>query len=148
MKVRTLYYTHPEVQFPFTRLMTTLMAVELLAFGLVMIFSDRVLSYLTHDLSIYFQYGILLITILTFSILNLILTAKLTHRIAGPLVQIQRALDIARKGDYSVRARIRSDDYLQEVVRDLNLLLESLEEQEQTAPYNATKKSKKVENIS
>lgn len=148
MKIRSLYYIHPEIQFPFTRLMTTLMAIELLILGLVLIITERVELQLSQDLSIYFQYGILLVTILAFSALNMILTAKLTHRIAGPLVQIQRVMDKARKGDYSVRAHIRTDDSLHEVARDLNLLLESLEGQEQTSPQSQKQKLKNVETFS
>jgi len=148
MKLRSLYYIHPEIQFPFTRLMTTLMAIELFIMGLVFIITERMGLQLSHDLSIYLQYGILLITILVFSTLNMILTAKLTHRIAGPLVQIQRVLHRARKGDYSVRVNIRTDDCLQEVVRDLNLFLESLEDQNQVLPQSQQEKSKKLENIS
>lgn len=140
MKMRSLYYIHPEIQFPFTRLMTTLMAIELLILGLVFIITERMGFHLSQDLSIYFQYGIILITILVFSTLNMILTAKLTHRIAGPLVQIQRVMHRALKGDYSVRAHIRTDDCLQEVVRDLNLFLESLEDKNQTSLQSQERK--------
>lgn len=143
--MRSLYYIHPKIQFPFSGLMTALVAIELLIFGLVFIVTDRMALALGKDLATYLQYGSLLVVILVFSAFNLLLGARLSHRIAGPLVQVQRVLQKARQGNYAVRANIRGNDYLQEIVEDLNLLLQSLENKQNAKPNPKNDKEHKIE---
>jgi signal transduction histidine kinase len=52
---------------------------------------------------------------------------RLSHRIVGPMVQIQRVLERAIKGKYEARINLRTNDYLNEIADDINLLLEKLE---------------------
>ena len=52
---------------------------------------------------------------------------RLTHRIYGPLVSIKRFLNELKRGNFSARVNIRKDDDLQDLVKDLNELAESLD---------------------
>lgn len=110
--------------------MTGLVAVELIVFGFVLFITERLSLYIPNDLAIYLRYGSLLVLILAFSTVNMFLGARMSHRVAGPLVQILRALEKARRGDYHVRVQVRENDYLIEVSDALNLLLESLDNSE------------------
>lgn len=49
---------------------------------------------------------------------------RVSHRIAGPMVPIQRALQRIREGDFSKPIRIREDDLLHDLVGDLNQTFE------------------------
>jgi sensor histidine kinase YesM len=55
---------------------------------------------------------------------------RLSHRIAGPMIQIQRVLEQALKSEFNTRIHLRSNDYLHEISDTLNLLLEKLENQQ------------------
>ena len=52
---------------------------------------------------------------------------RLTHRIYGPLVSIKRFLNELKSGNYSARVILRKDDDLQDLVKELNELAETLE---------------------
>jgi len=49
----------------------------------------------------------------------------LSHRIAGPIYRLERALDrIAKEGDFSVRVKFRKKDELGSIAEGLNKVLE------------------------
>lgn len=52
---------------------------------------------------------------------------KVTHRYYGPLVAINRFLKEIEAGNYSARAKIRENDDLQDLVKNLNHLAQILE---------------------
>ncbi len=52
---------------------------------------------------------------------------RLTHRVAGPLIRIVKALQQLAAGDYSVRVKLRRGDSLTEVADAINLLAEALQ---------------------
>lgn len=52
---------------------------------------------------------------------------KFSHRIAGPMYRLQKTLETATEGDYSVRAKLRTNDFLVEVADSLNEFLAHLE---------------------
>jgi signal transduction histidine kinase len=62
-------------------------------------------------------------------ILFLILRAALiySNRIIGPVPRLERELDKAISGDYSVRVRTRDTDDLKSFVSKVNLLLEKID---------------------
>ena len=128
--MRRLYYIYPKMQFPFTCFMTGLVAVELIVLGFVLFITEGLSLYLPNDLAIYLRYGSMLVLILACSTVNMFLGARMSHRVAGPLVQILRALEKARRGDYHVRVQVRANDYLHDISDALNLLLESLDNSE------------------
>ena len=51
-----------------------------------------------------------------------------SHRIAGPLVPIHRALSRIREGDFSEPVTIRQADLLQDLVDDLNLTFSTIQQ--------------------
>jgi nitrogen fixation/metabolism regulation signal transduction histidine kinase len=67
---------------------------------------------------------------------------RYTQRFVGPLVPICHHLRALKKGDYSSRVRLRRNDSLQQMARELNELAEILEGRteamcSQTAPIEA-----------
>ena len=52
---------------------------------------------------------------------------RFAHRLIGPLVPIQRAIQAVTEEEKVHPIVLRKDDYLQELKTDLNLLLESLQ---------------------
>ena len=54
---------------------------------------------------------------------------KLSHRIAGPMYRLQKSLDSAKAGDYTVRANLRERDFLVEIADSLNEFLSELDRQ-------------------
>lgn len=126
--MRRLYYIHPKIQFTFIRYMTVLMSIEIICFAIVLLFVENITKSYPKDYSVYAYYGSTLVMVLLFSVINIYFGARFSHRIAGPLVQLQRVLSRATRGDYSVRVRLRSNDYLQEFSGSLNEFLQHLEE--------------------
>jgi len=78
----------------------------------------------------YVRFTMLLLIILVFTGFNFWYGVRLSHRIAGPMVQIKRVIDQALKGEYKSRIQLRSNDYLHEIGDELNTLLEQLETQQ------------------
>jgi len=102
--------------------------LELIAFGVVVKVLTKFSAGQHHDMAIYTQFAVFIAVILGFSLVNLWLSTKLTHRFAGPLVQVQRTLNQARHGDYSARVNLRTNDSLHEFATEVNLLLQGLED--------------------
>jgi methyl-accepting chemotaxis protein len=133
--MRRLVYIHPKIQFGFTGFMAGLFAIELILASFFIVWTERLLPSLPGDYGIYLRFGSLFVFLLVATLVNLFFGARISHRIAGPLVQIQRTLDRAQRGDYGARVQIRSNDFLQEVGSGLNVLLQRLEIQ-QNSPLN------------
>ncbi|MCK4894716.1 MAG: hypothetical protein KAT07_12145, partial [Calditrichia bacterium] len=91
----------------------------------------------SYDILLYIRFSIVFIMVLIISGFNFWFGTRLSHRIVGPMIQIQRVLEKALKGKYDSRIQLRSNDYLHEIAEDLNLLLEKLD----------GKRSKEKENI-
>ncbi len=72
---------------------------------------------------IYFQLFLGFILLLPFVLISAIL---ISHRIAGPLVRIKRALAQMRDGDYNVSVILRKHDQLKDVADLINKLAEKL----------------------
>lgn len=51
---------------------------------------------------------------------------RVSHRIAGPMIPIRRALERIRQGDFSQPIRIRDTDLLHELVGDLNSTFDAM----------------------
>jgi signal transduction histidine kinase len=52
---------------------------------------------------------------------------RLSHRIVGPMIQIQRILERVLQGKYESRIQLRNTDYLHELAEDINKLIDDLE---------------------
>ncbi|KAA3613866.1 MAG: hypothetical protein DWQ05_16455 [Calditrichaeota bacterium] len=126
--MRKIYYVFPKIQYPVILQWTAAVVIELIIFGLIVILTTNVSSGQHSDMAIYTRFAVFIAVILVFSMINLWLSTKLTHRFAGPLVQVQRVLNQARHGKYSVRIKLRTNDCLHEFATEVNLLLQSLEE--------------------
>jgi sensor histidine kinase YesM len=81
-------------------------------------------------MQIYIRFSLLLLLVLFFSGFNFWLGMRLSHRIVGPMIQIQRVLEKAIKNDFQPRIQLRANDHLYEIGDQLNLLLEKLERQQ------------------
>jgi len=125
--LRRFYYIKPNIQHPFTSLFTILLAVEILLFGIIIFFGESMINQVPVVFKIYYRFAFILISILIFSLFNFWMGTRLSHKIVGPLVQIQRVLDKAINGNYKIRIQLRSGDLLHEIEHKVNTLLEKLE---------------------
>ncbi len=131
--MRKLYYLKPNIQYSFTTFFAILSAMEIVLFGLLLYVVENLNIHRSYDVMLYIRFSLVLIIILLFSGFNFWLGMRLSHRIVGPMIQIQRVLERAIKNDYSSRIQLRNNDYLYEIADKINLLLEKLD-----------KKSKKI----
>lgn len=131
--MRRFYYLKPNIQYAFTSFFALLAAIEIVLFGLLLYLVEHLNTYFSYDMMLYIRFSVLLGIILIFTGFNFWYGVRLSHRIAGPMIQIQRVLDQALKGEYGNRIQLRSNDYLHEISDELNRLLEKLEGQEESA---------------
>ncbi len=125
--MRRFYYIRPNIQNAFTLLYTFITAIEIVLFGLALRYIEGTSLHFAVDLRIYWKYSVLVVLLLGISALNFWIGARLSHRIAGPLIQIQRVLQQAIMGNYKQRISLRSSDYLHEIGDMINVLMEKLD---------------------
>lgn len=135
--MRRFYYLKPSIQYAFTSFFSLLAAIEIVLFGILLYLVEHLNIYYFYDMMLYFRFSILLLIILIFTGFNFWYGVRLSHRIAGPIVQIKRVLERAVKGEYKSRIQLRSNDYLHEIGDELNLLLEKLENQQKDSTKTA-----------
>jgi len=128
--MRRFYYLKPNIQYAFTSFFALLAAIEIVLFGLFLYVVEHLNIYYSNDIMLYIRFSILLLILLIFTAFNFWYGVRLSHRIAGPMIQIKRVLEQALKGEYKTRIQLRSNDYLHEIGDELNLLLEQLETQQ------------------
>lgn len=136
--MRRFYYLKPSIQYAFTSFFALLAAIEIIIFGLLLYVVEHLSIYYSYDMMLYIRFSILLMILLIFTGFNFWYGVRLSHRIAGPMVQIKRVLEQAAKGEFKSRIQLRSNDYLHEISDELNRLLEKLESQ-QKEPSKAAK---------
>ena len=127
--MRKIYYLKPNIQFIFRGAFTILSAIEIAIFTVVIFLVEHLNIDRSYDMLIYIRFSIVFVTILVISSINFWFGIKVSHRIVGPMVQIQRVLERALKGKYESRIKLRTDDYLHEIAEDINLLLEKLDQE-------------------
>jgi methyl-accepting chemotaxis protein len=127
--MRKFYYLNPTVQHSFTSFYTFLTAIEIILFGILVFVIEHLNLHSSSDIQIYIRFSLLLLLVLIFSGFNFWLGMRLSHRIVGPMIQIQRVLEKAIKNDFQPRIQLRANDHLYEIGDQLNLLLEKLEKQ-------------------
>ena len=125
--MRRIYYVKPKIQNPITNYFVFLSAIEILIFIILIYFIEQYKSQIPADFVIYFRFGLILLTVLIFSLFNFWVGIRLSHKIAGPLVQVQRVLEFALRGEYETRIKLRSGDFLHEFGDNINSLLDKLE---------------------
>ncbi len=134
--MRKIYYLKPKIQNAFTSFFTIMTAVEIILFGILLYMVDRLNIQRSNDMIFYIRYTILFLIVLLFSVVNFWFGLRLSHRIGGPIVNIQRILEQAQRGDYKSRITLRSNDFLHEIADSVNLLLEKLEAQQKQTNKN------------
>jgi methyl-accepting chemotaxis protein len=55
-----------------------------------------------------------------------VLAVLLSHRVAGPVVNLKRCMEALAAGDYTVRAKFREKDELKELADAFNVMAEAL----------------------
>lgn len=136
MAVRKFYYLKPNIQYSFTTFFAVLSAMEIVIFGLLLYIVENLNIHRSYDIMLYIRFSIVFFIILVFSGFNFWLGMRLSHRIVGPMIQIQRVLERAIKDDYSSRIHLRNNDYLHEISDKLNMLLEKLDHQQNKKKEN------------
>lgn len=128
--MRKLYYLKPKIQHGFTSFFTILTSIEIVVFGFLLYIIENLSIHPSYDIMLYIRFSIILVVVLVFTGFNFWYGVRLSHRIAGPIIQIQRVLEQALKDKFNNRIHLRSNDYLHEISDTLNLLLEKLENQQ------------------
>jgi len=134
--MRKIYYLKPDIQNAFTNFFAVLTAVEIILFSVLIYVVDHLNINRLNDMLYYIRYTILFLIVLLFSVINFWIGLRLSHRIGGPIVNIQRILEQAQRGDYKARINLRSKDFLHEIADSVNLLLEKLETQQKQLKEN------------
>ena len=134
--MRKIYYLKPDIQNAFTNFFAVLTAVEIILFGVLIYVVDHLNINRPNDMLYYIRYTILFLIVLLFSVINFWIGLRLSHRIGGPMVNIQRILEQAQRGDYKARITLRSKDFLHEIADSVNRLLEKLETQQKQLKEN------------
>lgn len=125
--MRKFYYLKPNIQYAFTGAFTILSAIEIAIFTVVIFVVDQLSAGRSYDVLLYMRFSIIFLIILIISGFNFWFGMRLSHRVVGPTIQIQRVLERAIKGKYESRINLRTNDYLHELAEDINLLLEKLD---------------------
>ena len=142
--MRKFYYLKPNIQYAFTGAFTILSAIEIAVFTVVIFVIDQLSVDRSYDVLLYIRFSIIFLIILIISGINFWFGMRLSHRIVGPMIQIQRVLERAIKGKYEARINLRTNDYLVEIAEDINLLLEKLDQD--TKNKNVHEPAKNEEN--
>jgi methyl-accepting chemotaxis protein len=127
--MRKFYYLKPNIQYVFTGAFTILSALEIAIFTFVIYIIEQLSVDRSYDVLLYIRFSIIFLIILIISGFNFWFGMRLSHRIVGPMIQIQRVLERAIKGKYESRINLRTNDYLVEIAEDINLLLEKLDQE-------------------
>ena len=127
--MRKFYYLKPNIQYAFTGAFTILSALEIAIFTVVIYIVEQLSIDRSYDVLLYIRFSIIFLIILVISGFNFWFGMRLSHRIVGPMIQIQRVLERAIKGKYESRINLRTNDYLVEIADDINLLLEKLDQE-------------------
>ena len=127
--MRKFYYLKPNIQYAFTGAFTILSALEIAIFTVVIYVVEQLSIDRSYDVLLYIRFSIIFLIILVISGFNFWFGMRLSHRIVGPMIQIQRVLERAIKGKYESRINLRTNDYLVEIADDINLLLEKLDQE-------------------
>jgi len=128
--MRKFYYLKPNIQYAFTGAFTLLGAVEIAVFTFLLYVVEHLNVHRSYDILLYVRFSIIFVMVLIISGFNFWFGTRLSHRIVGPMIQIQRILENALKGKYDSRIQLRSNDYMHEIAEGLNLLLEKLDSKE------------------
>ena len=129
--MRKFYYLKPNIQYTFTSFFAILTSTEIVLFGFLLYIVEHLNIHDSYDIVLYIKSSIMLLILLIFTGFNFWYGMRLSHRIAGPIVQIKRVVEQASKGKYKSRIQLRSNDYLHEISDELNVLFEKLENQQE-----------------
>ncbi|MBI2190916.1 MAG: hypothetical protein HYU36_02890 [Planctomycetes bacterium] len=121
------YWVDHEIQWPFTVTILIVMGFSAVA-GAIMAFCVSVLAaateegiwplgYLPPGAANTLAIALLMLAFMTLMVIYGILAS---HKIAGPLVAVRRTLRRIREGDFSRPITIRRDDWIHDLVDDLN----------------------------
>jgi nitrogen fixation/metabolism regulation signal transduction histidine kinase len=143
--MRKLFYIQPKLQKSFALLYTFITSTEIILFGIFALLFEKLSTALPVDLRLYYIFSVFFLLIALISAVNFWLSTRLSHRVAGPLIQFERVLQNAISGNYQQRIRLRSSDYLHDIGDSLNLLLENLDRNREECDTKNQSKASKVD---
>ena len=126
-QMRKYYYLKPNIQYAFTSAFTLLSAVEIALFTFLLYVFEHMNIHRSYDVLLYIRFSFIFIIVLVISGFNFWFGMRLSHRIVGPMIQIQRILERVLQGKYESRIQLRNTDYLHELAEDINKLIDDLE---------------------
>lgn len=125
--MRKYYYLKPNIQYAFTSAFTLLSAVEIALFTFLLYVFEHMNIHRSYDVLLYIRFSFIFFIVLVISGFNFWFGMRLSHRIVGPMIQIQRILERVLQGKYESRIQLRNTDYLHELAEDINKLIDDLE---------------------
>ena len=137
--MRKFYYLKPNIQYAFTAAFTLLSAIEIAVFTFLLYTFEHLNIHRSYDIMLYIRFSLIFLMVLVISGFNFWFGMRLSHRIVGPMIQIQRVLEKAIQGNYGFRIKLRTNDYLHEVAEDINQLLENLDDKTNKQSQNQNK---------
>ncbi len=120
MSLRQRFYVDPEIQFPI--ILSLILLVTAQGFFVGWGFSKAIAvarQWQRPEQAAEF-FTVLLLTVIPVVALNFALGTWISHKFAGPLLQMRRALGEVARGNLEVEVRIRSGDFLHAHAQELN----------------------------
>lgn len=123
---RSRVYIDPELQFPIVLAFILLATIEGLFVGAGFYKLIALAKEWDRPNQAFEFFVVLGLTIVPVVAFNFALGIWISHKIAGPLVQIRRALNEAARGNLEVEVSVRDGDLLRAPVQDVNRLVQTL----------------------
>ena len=126
MEWRRRFYIDPQLQFPLIVGLSVVAALQglLLGWGLYKLISIATQWDRPNQVTDFFL--VFLVTVVPVVLTSFACGAYISHRIAGPVQQLRKAIAEITRGNLEVEAHIRRNDLLQDCVGDFNRMVQTL----------------------
>jgi nitrogen fixation/metabolism regulation signal transduction histidine kinase len=126
-QMRKIYYLKPNIQYAFTGAFTLVSAIEIALFTFLLYVFEHMNIHRSYDIMLYIRFSFIFFMVLLISGFNFWFGMRLSHRIVGPMIQIQRVLERVSQGKFESRIQLRKNDYLHELAENINNLIDDFE---------------------
>jgi signal transduction histidine kinase len=151
---RTIFLINPPFQLRFSLIVCSVIVISTMIypviiydfFNLVSAISPEVgrnVAAAQNDLILYLVLIQIVITLLVF-----VIFIFFTHKIAGPLFKLKNHLSGIREGNAITQLSFRNGDYFQDVAEEVNIFLETIEENQENDFQYVDEVSQYIDNLS
>lgn len=126
MSLRQRFYVDPELQFPIILSLIFLVTAQgfFVGWGFAKAIAIARQWQRPEQAAEFFM--VLLMTVVPVVVVNFILGTWISHKFAGPLLQIRRAVTEVARGNLEIEVRLRSGDFLHAHAQELNRAIATL----------------------